>query len=148
MQGSHHAFFHLCLASVLFSAPSLTEMKFQKNFFHQFPFFFRGFLNPPPNRRRTCLLCCRLTLLAWGMNMFCTSDERFSAGDKHIENAHSNFTYTAGYQPLSNRTYIKMIATHRYSPSKTGGSYHTLLLASEYAIPTSYIRNSILCWTK
>ena len=30
-----------------------------------------------------------------------------------------------------------MIATH----SKMGGSYHALVLASEYTIPTSYIRN-------
>ena len=28
-----------------------------------------------------------------------------------------------------------MIATHRYSLSKTGGSYHALVLTSEYATP-------------
>ena len=33
MYGSLLAFFHLCLVSVLFSAPSLLEIKFYKNFF-------------------------------------------------------------------------------------------------------------------
>ena len=47
-------------------------------------------------------------------------------------------SYTCSYQPLSNGTSLK-IATHRYSPSKTGGSYHALVLTREYAIPTSYM---------
>ena len=33
MYGSLIAFFHLCLVCVLFSAPSLPEMKFHRNFF-------------------------------------------------------------------------------------------------------------------
>ena len=33
MYGSLLAFFHLCLVSVLFSAPSLLEIKFYGNFF-------------------------------------------------------------------------------------------------------------------
>ena len=33
MSGRLLAFFHLCLVSVLFSGPSLTEMKFYRNFF-------------------------------------------------------------------------------------------------------------------
>ena len=32
MSGSFLAFFHVCLVSVLFSGPSLTEMKFHRNF--------------------------------------------------------------------------------------------------------------------
>ena len=35
-----------------------------------------------------------------------------------------------------------MIATHRYSPLKTGGNYHVLVLNSEYVKPTSYIRSA------
>ena len=40
-----------------------------------------------------------------------------------VENARSNFnhTHTASYQRLPNRPQINMIATHKYSPPKTGG---------------------------
>ena len=46
------------------------------------------------------------------------------------------------YQRHSNRTYLEMIATHRCSPSKMGGSYYAVVLTSEYAIPISYIRKT------
>ena len=67
--------------------------------------------------------------------------------------------HTASYQRLSSRTYREIIATHtppvltfenglstlhRYSPLKTGKSYHALILTSHYATPTSYIHNSVL----
>ena len=79
------------------------------------------------------------------MNTFCASGEYFSAGDVRIENMRSNFshTHTTNYDRLSNRTNLEMIATHRYSPQKTDGSYHALILTSVYTIPTSYICNSI-----
>ena len=82
--------------------------------FPEFVFFFCGFLNHLPNRRRRHLLCWRWALLAGGGNAFCHSDEHFSAGNEHVENASSNFTHThtACYHWLSNRTYLKMIATH------------------------------------
>ena len=76
------------------------------------------------------------------------SDNRFSAGDKHVESSCSNFrpqSYTCSYQRFSSRAYLE-IATHRHSPSQMGGS-HALVLTREYATPTSYIRNSVLCWT-
>ena len=129
-------------------------MKFYRNFFFPSCGFLGGggFLSRLPNRRQTCLLCCRQRLLTWGMNIFWAGDECFSAGDERIGNASSNFSHThihvASYQRLSNRNYFKMIATHRYSSPKTGGSYHALVFTSEYATPTSYTRNSILCWTK
>ena len=47
--------------------------------------------------------------------MVCANDEQFSAGDE---------------------LYLEMLATHGYSPTKTGGSYHSLILTSEYATPT------------
>ena len=28
------------------------------------------------------------------------------------------------------------------------GSHHALVLTSKYATPTSYVHNSVLCWTK
>ena len=59
------SFISALIVFVLFSAPSFTEMKFQGTFPY-FPFFFRGFSKPLPNRRRTRLLCCRRTLLARG----------------------------------------------------------------------------------
>ena len=62
-------FFHLCLLSVLFSAPSLTEVKFQKKLSRVFAVL-RGFLNHLVNKRRARLLCCRRTLLARGRTCF------------------------------------------------------------------------------
>ena len=119
------AFFHLCLVSVHFSGPSLTKMKFYRNFsLVSVPF--RGFSNHLRNRRRTHLLCWRRTLLAQGKNEFCASDECFSAGNERVQ---TSPTHTASYQRLSNRTYLEMIATYRtrYSCPKTGGSYHALV---------------------
>ena len=57
-----------------------------ENSFPQLVFFFGGFPNHLPNRRQMNLMCWRQTLLAWGTNAFSASDERFSAGDEHIEN--------------------------------------------------------------
>ena len=52
------------------------------------------------------------------------------------------------YQRLSNRTYLEMIASHRYSPSKTGGSYHALVLASKYATLTTFsVEHALICKT-
>ena len=65
----------------------------------------------------------------------------FSAGEEHVENAYSNFshTHTASYmyQQVPNKTYVKIIVTHRYSLPKTGSSYFTLLLTSVYATHTT-----------
>ena len=44
-------------------------------------------------------------------------------------------THTASYQRLSNRTYLEMIATHRYSPPKTGGGYYAVELNSKSLHP-------------
>ena len=45
----------------------------------------------------------------------------FHTGDKHVENARSTFSHihTASYQRIPNRTYVKMIASHSYSPANT-----------------------------
>ena len=41
-----------------------------------------------------------------------------------------------------------MIASHRYSPSKTGGSYHALVLASKYATLTTFsVEHALTCKT-
>ena len=69
------------------------------------------------------------------MNTFCTGDKHLGTGDELVENV----THTASYQRLPNRTYLEMIATHQYSPPKTGGSYYALIVTSERAIPTSYV---------
>ena len=56
-------------------------------------------------------------------------------------------SYTCSYHRFSSRASLE-IANQMHSPSKTGSS-HALVLAFEYATPTSYsVRNSILCWTK
>ena len=83
-----------------------------------------------------------------GKNAFCITDERFSAGDKKVENVGSNFSprgphsYICSYQRLSNRTLKN--ATH--SPSKTGGS-HPLILTCECATPTMQ-RCSLHAWLR
>ena len=45
----------------------------------------------------------------------------FCVGDEHAENERSNFsqTHTACHQQLTSRPYVKMIATHGYSPLRT-----------------------------
>ena len=123
-------------------------MKFSSNFFPSFCSFL-GVSKPPSKLKLNMFnagdehFCCwRLTLLVLGGELV-LHWKCFSAGDEHIENPCSNFSHshTASYQQLSNRTYmyLEMIATHnKYSPSVTGGSYHTLVLTSEYAPPTSY----------
>ena len=57
-----------------------------------------------------------------GDECLCAGDEHFSAKDERVENAHSNFTHAhrASYQRLPNKTYIKTIASHSYSPLKMG----------------------------
>ena len=157
MSGSLLAFFHLYLISVPFSGPSLhvTEMKLYGNFtpsLHSFS----GFLNHLANRRQMCLLCWRRTFWSRGRKRFALVTNNLELETKCVENSRLNFSHTHRasymymYQRLSNITYLQMIATHRYSPLKTGGSYHTLILTSEYTIPTSYIhvRNSICYWTR
>ena len=71
------AFFHLPFLYILYSGPSVNEMKFYRNFFAQFLSFFRGFLNHLPKKRQTHLFCWRRTFLAQGTNAFCASDECF-----------------------------------------------------------------------
>ena len=133
-------------------------MKFCRNFFLYFLFFLGDFLTTFQTKDK---VTCAGNKHYWssGETVLAQGTNPFGAGDERIENAHSNFshTHTASHQRLQNRTYLEMIANHRYSPLKTGGSYHALVLSYEYATPTSYTRtahthvhvcNSILCWIK
>ena len=49
------------------------------------------------------------------------------AGEEHVQNACSDLSHThtatstCSYRRVPNRPYVKMNATHRYSPPKTGG---------------------------
>ena len=121
----------LCFVSVLSSGSSLTEMKFSKKI-SLVSVFFGGFLNHLSKRRITHLLSWSQTLLAWGANTLWASDKHFITGDEQIEKECSNFSHThrASYQRLLTKIYDQMIATHRHSPPKTGGSYHTQVLTS------------------
>ena len=77
------------------------------------------------------LLCWRQTLLGQWTNLFCTSDEQFSAGDERIQNLSSNFsppTHTSDFKTeLASRllltgTHLRKRAlgnTLLYSPSST-----------------------------
>ena len=78
------------------------------------------------------------------------SDERFSAGDERVESARSNFSLTQLHITSHFQTELvsRLLLTGTHAPSKLGGSYHAVVLTPEYATPTSYIRNSVLCWTK
>ena len=94
-------------------------MMFYKNLFPQFPFFFGGFLNHLPDRRRTRLLCWKWTPL-WGMSVFCASDEHFSAGYECVKNTRSNFIptqlhITSDFQTeLLSRMLLTCTCTHRW----------------------------------
>ena len=78
--------------------------------------------------------------------------QHFSGGDECVQNKRSNFshTHTASYQRLPRRPWFEIIATHKYSPPKTGG------IMLSYSPPSicyihklyMYTRNSVLCWTK
>ena len=62
------------------------------------------------------MLVRRWTLLALETNAL-------RAGDRHVENVRSNFshTHTHSYN-VATRTYVEMIASHSYSPPKTGAA--------------------------
>ena len=140
MKGSLLVFFHLCLVSVHFPGPSLTEMKLYKNF-PSLVLFLGGAPNHLPNRR----LCC----------VYCAGDKQFwhrewlhfalvtnvRAGDKHVENELSNFSWhthswlrATFKQSLSRYDCYAQVLT-----SEMGGSFHALIHTFEYATPTSYI---------
>ena len=104
------------LMFLCFSSPSLPEIKFYRNVSLVSALFSEeGLLNQLVVRGRTCY-CAE-------MNAFRAGDEHFSARDERVENALSNFSHkhTASYQRLPSRPWVEMIATHKYSPPKTGG---------------------------
>ena len=82
------SFISALIVSVLFSAPSLTEMNVYREII--FPNFrsFSGVKFRTPTRS----LCCRRKLLALERNAFSASGERFSAGGERIQSASSNFS--------------------------------------------------------
>ena len=126
-------------------------MTFYRNFFLSNCSFLEGEVSKRSSKyKMNVFIVLETNIFAQGTNALSASDERFSAGDERVQNVHSNFTHThtASYQRLSNKTCLEMIATHRLSPPKMGGSYHALILTIEYGVPTSYISNSVLCWTK
>ena len=137
-----------------FFRPFFTEMNFTGTFFPYFLFFFGGF-ETPSKQKTNVFIVLRLTLFARGKNTFCASDERFSAGGEHVENVHSNFS------PPPTQLHMQLPATFKqnfsqdncFSPVLTFENgwqlqYHPLVLTSEYATPTSSIRNSVFYWTK
>ena len=74
--------------------------------------------------------------------------EHFSARDERVENMHSNYSPTKVHITKDFQSKHLKIATQRYSPSKTGGSYRSLILTSEHTSLTSYTGNRLLCWIK
>ena len=92
----------------------------------------------------------QMNTLAQGERMHCALVTNILALDtntlKVCIQTSAPHSYTCNYQQFSHRASLG-IATHRRSPLKTGCS-HTLVLTYEHATPTSYIHNSILCWTK
>ena len=147
MFGSLLAFFHPCLASILFSAPSsLKWNEILEKLFTSFCSFWGVF--KATFQRDDERVCCAADehFGTRRKNVFCASDERFSVLDERVESTHSNFSYTCCYQQFLSRTSLE-IATHRHAPSKTGGR-HVFILTCEYTTPTSYICNRVLCWTK
>ena len=90
-----------------------------------------------------------------GTNEFCASDKCFSAGDKCVVNARSNFSpsqlhvhvhITSDIQ--TELSILLLTGTHLRKQVVYSYMYHALIVTSEHAIPTSYIHNSVLCWTK
>ena len=161
MSGSLLAFFHLCMVSVPFSAPSILKWnKVWEKLFSLVSILFRGFSKSSSKQMTNALIVLQTNTLARGEDRILRnsakrnflvyySDDRLvletNALKAHVPTSGSH-SYTCSYQRFSSRHYLK-IATHRHSPSQTSNS-HTLILTCEYAPPTSYIHNSVLCWTK
>ena len=134
MQGSLLAFFHLCLVSVLFSGPSLTEMQFYRSLLSLVSVLFGGVSKPCSKQKTNGFIVLEMnTFCVGGTNKFCASDECFSTGDERIENVHSNLTPP----PTHTATYVA-----------TSDFQIEFVLRLLLSTPTSCIHNSILCWTK
>ena len=119
---------------------------------------FGGFLNHLPNRSRTRLMCWRRSLFVLGQRCFALLTNALVLEMNVLKTGiqtsapftHSPLTHTATYvatNDFQTENFLK-IANCRYSPSKTGGSYHAQVPISEYATPIRYIHDSVLCWTK
>ena len=84
------------LVSFLLGGGGVSKPSSKSNSFHSFCY-------SPPNT----ISHCRQTRLSLAIRL-------------HMNFNHTH-THTASYQRLPNRSYFKMIATHRYSLPKTGG---------------------------
>ena len=116
--------FMSCLASVLFSGPSLLEMKFYRNFFRLVFVLFWGFLNQLPSRRQM-----QMCLLRWRQNTLGAGDEHYSAGDKHVgASAARTQLSTSDFQT----DLMSMIVTHWYLPPKQVVSHPRIHLRVHY----------------
>ena len=107
MSGSLIAFFYLCSVSIRFSAPSLPEMKFQRNFPPSFCFFLDGFLNHLPNGRRTHLLCCRQTLSTHVQTSAPLTHSQLPARMHEIEHEASQRQFSYHKSPLIAQTKLQ-----------------------------------------
>ena len=135
MSGSLLVFFHPCLVSVLFSAPSiLSEIKFQRNFFPQFRSFHR-FLRPPSKQMTKVFTVQQMNTLAQKekcifrysakcilspivMNALVLETDALKTGVQ--SSAHTAIhVATSNFQT---ELFLK-IATYRHSPSKKRYSY-------------------------
>ena len=149
MSGSLLAFFHLCLVFVLFSAQSILKWnEVLEKLFSLVSTFFRVFLNTVQIDDKKCVLrySAKRILLYYSVivtNVLALETNALKAPVK--TSTPHRYTCSYMYQLFSSRA-CHETATHRHSPSKTGGS-HAPVLTCEYATPTSYIRNSVLCWT-
>ena len=113
---------------------------------------FRGVSKHLPNKRQNALIMLQMNTSGTGPNAFCAGEEHLSAGDEMRWECAFKLQPPADTQLATSEFQTKIYRGDCYSPSKTGGSYHVLVLTSEYATPTSYmymyIRNRALCWTK
>ena len=80
------------VVSVLYSGPSLLEVKFRTKFVPLLNFL-SGLYNNFQVKDERVLLCWRRTLGA-GVEGVCVADESFIVGDERVENVRSNYSHT------------------------------------------------------
>ena len=98
----------------------------------------------PRHREKKCILCYSVKGI-----LYTIATNGLAQKTNALKARVQTFTpqsHTCSYQQFSSKPSFK-IATHTQSPSKMGSS-HSLILTCKYATPTSYIYNSVLCWTK
>ena len=129
MLGSLLAFFHLCLASALFSAPSLTEMKFQRNIFLNFRCF------------------SGVTFRIEDERVYCVADEHYWRGKETRFALYSDERFIAGGANVF-KTQVQTSAPSPHTPTRLATSdFRTKLISRWLLLARTHLRKRAVAIT-